>query len=263
MTRLQTALLALALLAGAAIAQFKPAKSAAEVKSRLATVVNFPGIDDPRIPVADVLNLLQKKYALKIELREAAFVKAGLMKPGQVEVRSLPAMNASLDRVLRKVIANLKVGATFAVVGGTVQISTEPDLRSRRILPAAPPVLKKRQATAAAKLKSVVDFPGVDDPRATLAELLQLIKARYKVEVHLREEAFEAYDIRDVGRTALAKPIPKMKATLAKVIEAALANIKVPDDRPVAIIGSDGTIVITTQKAGEKPITPAGGAAGL
>lgn len=262
MTRPQTALLALALLAGAALAQLKPARTAAEVKARLATVVDFNGVDDPRATVADVINLLQKKYALKIEPREAALAKAGLMKPGQVEVRPLAGMNASLDRVLRKVIANLKGRATFAVVGGTVQITTEEDLRSRRLRPALPPVLKKRQAESAARLKEEVDFPGIDDPKITLVDLLQFLKVRYKVEVHLREEAFLLYDIRDVGHTVLDKPIPKMRTTLAKVIEAALAQIKLPGDRPVAIIGSDGTIVITTQKAGEKPITPPGRAAG-
>src|SRR4051812_45787272 len=125
MTRPLPALITLALLAGLATAQtFKPAKTASEVKARLATIIDFKGIDDPKVTVGEALDMLKKRYGVNIELRPAALFKLGIAKPDTVEVGLVPAMNASLDRVLRKVIGKLNAGAVICVVGDTVQIST-------------------------------------------------------------------------------------------------------------------------------------------
>ncbi len=255
--------LALALLAGAALAQPKLPTSAAQAKERLASTITFTGVDDPVAAVADVLELIKKRYAVNVEIRAAAFAKAGLDKPGDVKVGVLPPMNASLDRVLRKVIARLKVGAVIAVVGATIQITTEEDLRARRITPTPPPVLKARRSDATARLKAVVDFPGIDDPKATLGEVLEMLRQKHRIQIDVYEEAFAVRGVNDILNARLfEKELPKMKAPLGKILDAILARIKTEDDKPAVVIGGDGTLVITTQKIGEKPISlrAAGGA---
>jgi len=91
------------------------------------------------------------------------------------------------------------------------------------------------------------DFPGFDDPRVTLGEVLDSIAQRYDVSFDINEHAFRLDNVPDVLKTEIANPtaIPKMKnARLDTVLAKVLGRI--PSPSGVTILLRREAIEITT-----------------
>jgi hypothetical protein len=90
---------------------------------------------------------------------------------------------------------------------------------------AAPPAAPDDYAAVLARR---VDFPGVDDPKATLAEVLALMQNRYGVRFDVNERAFKNGEIQDVLKVPVAEngPIPPMQGVrLETVLNRVLARV--------------------------------------
>jgi hypothetical protein len=89
----------------------------------------FPGIDDPQTTLGEALTFIGGLYGVTIDVNEVAFrddqVDDALKKP----VGGLPKMtDASLDRVLRKLLARLPAasGAAYVVRADHIELTTRP-----------------------------------------------------------------------------------------------------------------------------------------
>ncbi|HEY7311775.1 MAG TPA: hypothetical protein VH643_20600 [Gemmataceae bacterium] len=79
-------------------------------------------------------------------------------------------------------------------------------------------------------LSKPVKYPGMDDPKATLSEVLEQLAKRYNLSFDIREKAFEFENLKEVGKTEVAtpNPIPEMHTTLSTVLRKVLSRIPVP-----------------------------------
>jgi hypothetical protein len=79
------------------------------------------------------------------------------------------------------------------------------------------------------RLYQEVDFPGLDDPKTTLAEVLDKLAKDYRVTLRLNEQAFKYEMLPEVERTAVAEfdPIPAMKARLGEVLQVVLRRVRI------------------------------------
>src|SRR3954468_5603840 len=92
-------------------------------------------------------------------------------------------------------------------------------------LPAAP---APEQVTPAAALSRTYDFPGVDDPKTTLGEVLEMLNKRCTVKIDVNEKAFKDDNLDDVlkGEIANPTPLPAMpNARLSTILRKILARI--------------------------------------
>ncbi len=92
---------------------------------------------------------------------------------------------------------------------------------------AAPAPTSKAVAKGDERLTKTVDFPGIDDNKATLLDALDQLRTIYGVNFDVNEAAFKADGIDDVLSQPVAeKPIPKMmRASLEAVLRKVLARV--------------------------------------
>ena len=96
------------------------------------------------------------------------------------------------------------------------------------------------------KLKQVIDYSGVNDQKATLADELDHLAKKFGLKFEIDDRAFEIDQLKEVGRTPIADPtpIPKMHASIAEVIEKILKTVPSPSGNCVQI--RNDHILITT-----------------
>jgi hypothetical protein len=80
------------------------------------------------------------------------------------------------------------------------------------------------------KLKQIINYGGVDDPRITLDEELENLAKQYGLKFKIDDVAFKCENIVEVGKTEIASPapIPKMNVSIAEVIQTILKRIPAP-----------------------------------
>ncbi|HEY7312291.1 MAG TPA: sigma-70 family RNA polymerase sigma factor [Gemmataceae bacterium] len=78
-------------------------------------------------------------------------------------------------------------------------------------------------------------FPGVDDPKSTLNELLDSLSKRYGVTFRINEKAFKG--VAEVGKTEIAtpNPIPEMRTSLATILRIILDRVPAGDSDVEAV----------------------------
>jgi hypothetical protein len=115
--------------------------------------------------------------------------------------------------------------------------------------PPQPPAKLPAAFRLADALTRDVEYGGIDDPKTSLAEALDMISKRYDVPIHVNETAFQASNLQDVLKTEITadRPIPAMKARLGTVIRKVLS--RVPADSGAAITLRRDGIEITTGDA--------------
>jgi hypothetical protein len=103
-------------------------RRAAEVRKKLATTINFNGIDDPDTKFSEALEFLQKTTDITFEINEQAFRDEMIDDPNNKPIgRSIPKMGGvSVEAALRRILSRFPTasGITFVVRGGVVEITT-------------------------------------------------------------------------------------------------------------------------------------------
>jgi RNA polymerase sigma factor (sigma-70 family) len=85
---------------------------------------------------------------------------------------------------------------------------------------------RTRQEELRQELNRTVDYPGLEDPRATLTDLLDQFSKRYHLTFDLNEKAFEMDRCKEVDRTKIAEiPVPEMHATLSTILRKVLRRV--------------------------------------
>jgi hypothetical protein len=97
------------------------------VGDRLQKVIDFGGIDDPKITLKDALNDLSKKADVTFRFNLKGFRQVMIQDPQALEVaatRPVPATKASLANVLREILDNVEIedGLTFLLRGERIEI---------------------------------------------------------------------------------------------------------------------------------------------
>jgi hypothetical protein len=143
--RAVAALLAAAVLAaGAPRAAAEPPRTAAQVKAALAEKVKFPGVDDPKTSIHEVVDLLTAQWDVPIKVNEEAFKAAGVADVMSVPVaaaKPLPkADNVPRARVLDELVSRLprEAAPSYVARNGYVEITTRRPPRPG-VRPGAPP----------------------------------------------------------------------------------------------------------------------------
>ena len=98
-------------------------------------------------------------------------------------------------------------------------------------------------------LKTRVKFNTIDDPNATLAEVLDLLAHRYDIAFEVNEKAFAAEEVQDVLKQQIASPTPitATDARLATVLQKVLGRL--PSPSGVRFLVRKEHIEITTAAA--------------
>lgn len=100
------------------------------------------------------------------------------------------------------------------------------------------------------QLSQTVDYPGLEDARATFNDLIDQLSKRYNLTFSVSENAFHAIDPKvEVPRFEIATtPIPEMRGTMLKTVLQKLLERLPPKLGAMYILRSD-RIEITTEKA--------------
>jgi hypothetical protein len=101
---------------------------------------------------------------------------------------------------------------------------------------AAPPRHTHPAASSVHKMALVdrvyqeIDFPGLDDPKQTLIEVLDKMAKDYQLTFDVNERAFKYEMLPDVLRVAVVETIPirPMRARLGEVLQCILSRVMVP-----------------------------------
>jgi hypothetical protein len=217
------------------------------LREKLARVVAFPGVEDPKTTLVEALDQIRRRWGVKWFLDEAAFRAEMVPDVGSTEVAQpnpIPEMRADLYVVVAKILARIPAfsGATFAVVGDYLCIGTNDGFQRWGIdpepLPKPTPKEKRQAEDNRAALARTVSFSGFEDPKTTLVEALFQLSKRYDVSFDVEEKLFKFNVVPDVLKTEIAsEPFPPMKAPLAKVLQVIL-------DRVPAGEGSKATFAV-------------------
>jgi hypothetical protein len=79
------------------------------------------------------------------------------------------------------------------------------------------------------QLGQTVDYPGLEDARATLTDVLDQLAKRYSLTFDINDKAFEMDQLKDVARTPIAEtPIPEMHSTLSTILRKILRRVPAP-----------------------------------
>jgi hypothetical protein len=112
-----------------------------EMGKKLEAPLTFPGVDDPKTKLSDVLDDLGTRHDVVFNVDERAFVTEGLKDVLSTlvatEGRPLPRLkNVSFNTVLRKVLSRIpsKSGATFINRGDEIEITTMDVFRASMFL---------------------------------------------------------------------------------------------------------------------------------
>jgi hypothetical protein len=98
-----------------------------ELRRLLAQPVKFPGIDDSKETLADVLEQIGKRYNLSFNINEHAFEKAHLKDVQKLEIcarKPLPEMHTRLGTVLKKALSRVSPSATYIIRDDHIEITT-------------------------------------------------------------------------------------------------------------------------------------------
>jgi tetratricopeptide (TPR) repeat protein len=104
-------------------------KRTLELRDALGRTVRFDGFDDPKTTLQEALDALATRYNLQFDVNEKAFKFEGLDDVLKKEIATpnpIPAMNASIGTILRRILSRLTVqtGATFIIRRDTIEITT-------------------------------------------------------------------------------------------------------------------------------------------
>jgi hypothetical protein len=98
-----------------------------ELRRRLSELIRFPGIDDPKTPLSEVLEQLAKRYDLAFDINKQAFKDVDYIGIGDFEPASptpVPEMHSSIETVLRIILLRLPVSAAFVIRKDVIEITT-------------------------------------------------------------------------------------------------------------------------------------------
>jgi hypothetical protein len=101
-----------------------------------------------------------------------------------------------------------------------------------------------------AALAKEIDFPGLDDPKTTLTEFLDLMARKHGLKFKIDEKAFAAEELRAAPNVEVvgAKPLPPLKGVqLDRVLRKVLDRVPVPSG--AAFVVRDNVIEVTTEAA--------------
>lgn len=240
-----------------------PLKTAAQVRALLAKEVRFAGSQKALVTLRDVLDTFTKQFGVKFVVDEAAFRDDGVANVLQQDLSAdstLAPMNTQFDLILRKVLQRIPnpSGVVFAVGPGTIQITVASAQAKRWAEPPPRPTaaMARRARDLKARLAKRVDFQGLNDPRATLSDVLVVLARKYELFFDINERAFRFDQLRNVDRMAVCETqaIPAMKnVPLSKVLETILARIPAPSKAGYRVT-PQGYIEISTKlfiKVGE------------
>ncbi len=104
-------------------------KRGLELQQLLSKPVKFPGFDDPKTTLQEVLDALAKRYNLSFDINEKAFKFENIMDVNKTEIASpnpIPEMHTTLSTVLRRVLQRVPVpsGATYIIRRDVIEITT-------------------------------------------------------------------------------------------------------------------------------------------
>jgi tetratricopeptide (TPR) repeat protein len=110
------------------------------------------------------------------------------------------------------------------------------------------------------KLDRVVDFAGLDDPKATLIEVLDQLATVQRISFDRDEASFKEEGLKDVLRTEIANPnpIPPQRCSLRTVIQKICARVPIPSGVefiPVMDKGAFALRLLTGRRAAETRFT--------
>ena len=116
-------------------------------------------------------------------------------------------------------------------------------------LPDNPEAGDRRDLKLRDLLQQRLKFVGIDDPQRVLGDVLQALKAEYKLEVRVNQEAFEQDKVTDVLKTKVAAefPLPRTEGLLAALLRRLLRRI--PAESGAVFLIRDDCIEITTERA--------------
>jgi hypothetical protein len=122
------------------------------------------------------------------------------------------------------------VFAALAVLAGTPGLTPGARHRAARHPVSAPPKAAAKKVALVDLLYEKIDFPGEDDPKTTLSEMLDKLAKKYGITFDVNEKAFKYEMLNDVLKTEIANPnaLPPLKAGLHVVLERILARVPVP-----------------------------------
>jgi hypothetical protein len=241
-----------------------PPRNTAEVRTLLASQVDFPGIDDPKATLGHALTLLRERYGLIIFVNEGAFREMNVRDVLKTQIEIPRFDKVPLYYVLRDVVTRVPVPghafdpfnrrldfdpltglpayvfdeiperADFLIRRNGIMITTAVAICAMREQPEpAPPLTQPRhrsQQEVRAALAREVDFPGLNDPKLTLLEALVSLGERYGLAISVNEAAFQDENVRDVLRSPVAETeIPPIKEIqLDRLVRGILKRVVVP-----------------------------------
>jgi hypothetical protein len=103
-----------------------------ELRHLLNRSVNYPGLDDPKATLTDVLEQLAKRYNLSFDINEHAFRDAHIKEVHKfptTDPNPLPEMHAKLGSVLQKVLLRVSPSTTYIIRGDVIEITTMKAIR--------------------------------------------------------------------------------------------------------------------------------------
>jgi hypothetical protein len=119
-----------------------------------------------------------------------------------------------------------------------------------RVKPPAPqPPVEHSPHAWQAMLNHEVDYPGLEDPRATLTDVLDQLSKRYNLVFHIDENAFRVIDpeIQIFRFRICSTPVPEMHASLKTVLQTILYRL--PSKAAPMLLYRKDYIEITTGTA--------------
>ncbi|MGH7171062.1 MAG: hypothetical protein ACRELG_12355 [Gemmataceae bacterium] len=106
-----------------------------EMRHRLSTTINYPGLDDPRATLNDALDQMSKRYNLTFDIKEKVFEDDGVKElVGRVPITDsvpIPPMHTTLAKVLQKILRKVPAnsGATYLLRNDVIEITTMDAIR--------------------------------------------------------------------------------------------------------------------------------------
>jgi hypothetical protein len=171
--------------------QAPPKGDAASVRKKLARPIDFSGYEDVKTSLIEALDELAKKHHVVFDINDRAFKAEethDVLKTFIAEGTSIPAMKASLARVLQKILDRVPAqsGAVFLIRQRHVEITTIAAVREElglakgaRLVPLVWEVFDNKQLTRAfSDLAEVTGMNVVVDPKVKEAARVGQVTAR-------------------------------------------------------------------------------------
>ncbi len=116
---------------------------AKELRHLLNTPIKYPGLDDSKATLTDVLEQFAKRYNLSFDINEYAFKDAHIKEVAKSLITDpdpIPEMHSKLETVLKKVLLRVSPTTTYIVRDDFIEITTMKAIRKEffRIVPPDP-----------------------------------------------------------------------------------------------------------------------------